>query len=45
MGASRMLNRRVGIKTAAEIGNWKNLALLQRYLHRSATRASSTENS
>jgi len=32
-GASRMLNRGVDIKTVAEIGNWKNLAVLQRYLH------------
>ena len=32
-GASRMLNRGVDIKTVAEIGNWKNLAILQRYLH------------
>lgn len=32
-GASRMLNRGVDLKTVAEIGNWKNLAVLQRYLH------------
>ena len=32
-GASRMLNQGVDIKTVAEIGNWKNLAVLQRYLH------------
>ena len=32
-GASRMLNRGVDIKTVAEIGNWRNLAVLQKYLH------------
>jgi integrase len=32
-GASRMLNRGVDIKTVAQIGNWKNLTVLERYLH------------
>jgi integrase len=32
-GASRMLNRGVDIKTVAEIGNWKDLNVLKKYLH------------
>jgi len=32
-GASRMLNRGVDLKTVAEIGNWKDVTVLQRYLH------------
>lgn len=32
-GASRMLNRGADLKTVAEIGNWKDLAVLQKYLH------------
>jgi integrase len=32
-GASRMLNRGADIKTVAEIGNWKDWRILQRYLH------------
>jgi integrase len=32
-GASRMLNRGVDLRTVAEIGNWRDLAVLQRYLH------------
>lgn len=32
-GASRMLARGVDIKTVQQIGGWKNLNILQRYLH------------
>jgi integrase len=32
-GASRMLNGGADIKTVAEIGNWKDWRILQRYLH------------
>lgn len=32
-GASRMLEAGIDVKTVMEIGGWKNLAMLQRYLH------------
>lgn len=32
-GASRMLEAGVDVKTVMEIGGWKNLAVLERYLH------------
>jgi integrase len=32
-GASRMLGEGVDVKTVAEIGGWKNLVVLERYLH------------
>jgi integrase len=32
-GASRMLAAGVDVKTVMEIGGWKNLAVMQRYLH------------
>ena len=32
-GASRMLARGVDVKTVMELGGWKNLAVLERYLH------------
>jgi integrase len=37
-GASRMLDGGFDVKTVMEIGGWKNLAVMQRYLHPSEAR-------
>lgn len=44
-GASRMLAAGVDVKTVMEIGGWKNLAVMQRYLHPTDQRKQDAVNS
>jgi integrase len=44
-GASRMLEAGADVKTVMEIGGWKNLKVLERYLHPSEARKRAAVNS
>lgn len=43
-GASRMLERGADVKTVMEIGGWKNLKVMERYLHPSEARKRAAVN-